>query len=103
MIRMFTSLAVVAATFGMTACSEKGYPESQVYTLYSTEFPHETGRHAIATFDVAATPELSLSICQETAELYQADFERRKRDNSGMAIWANAKARHWCEKGRFRR
>jgi len=45
----------------------------------------------------------SLSICQETAELYKADFEKRKRESAGSAIWANAKARYWCEKGRFKK
>ena len=103
MASIFTSLAIVTISFGVTACSENGFPESQVYTLYSTEFPLDSGRHPIATFDVAATPELSLSICHEAAELYQADFEKRKRENSGIAIWANAKARHWCEKGRFKK
>ena len=103
MARICASLAIVIVTFGGTACSEKGYPESQVYTLYSTEFPRDTGRHAVATFDVAETSELSLSICRETAELYQADFEKRKRENRGIALWDDAKARHWCEKGRFKR
>jgi hypothetical protein len=103
MTRTYPRLALAVAILGLTACSDKGYPETEVYTLYSTEFPNDFGRHPVATFDVAATPELSLSICQETAELYQADFERRRRENSGNALWANAKARHWCEKGRFRR
>ena len=103
MTRIHPPLAIAAVILGLTACSDKGYPESEVYTLYSTNFPNDSGRHPVATFDVAATPELSRSICQATAELYQADFEKRKRDNSGDKIWANAKARHWCEKGRFKK
>lgn len=103
MTSISTSLFIVAIVIGLAACSEKNFPESQVYTLYSTEFPYDTGRHAVATFDVAAMPELNLSICQETADLYQADFEKRKRENIGIAIWADAKARHWCETGRFKK
>ncbi len=103
MTRIYPPLAITVVVLALTACSDKSYPETEVYTLYSTNFPHDSGRHPIATFDVAATPELSLSICQETAELYQADFEKRKRENAGSATWANAKARHWCEKGRFKK
>jgi hypothetical protein len=101
--RVYAPLAIVAVAIGLIACSDKNYPENEVYTLYSTNFPDDSGRHPVATFDVAATPELSLSICQETAELYQADFEKKKRENDRNPIWVNAKARHWCEKGRFKK
>lgn len=101
--RIYAPLVLAAVAIGLTACSYKNYPENEVYTLYSTNFPHDSGRHPVATFDVAATPELSLSICQETAELYQADFENKKRENGQSLIWVNAKARHWCEKGRYRK
>jgi hypothetical protein len=103
MTTSYRPLAIAAVILGLTACSDSGYSEAEVYTLYSTNFPHDVGRHPVATFDVAATPELSLSICQETAELYKADFEKRKRDNAGNANWTNAKARYWCEKGRFKK
>jgi hypothetical protein len=103
MTRIYAPLAIAAVVFGLSSCSDRGYPETEVYTLYSTNFPHDAGRHPVATFDVAATPELSLSICQETAELHKADFEKRKRESAGSAIWANAKARYWCEKGRFKK
>ncbi len=103
MSRIYARVAIAAVAISLTACSNKSDPGTEVYTLYSTNFPHDYGRHPIATFDVAATPELSLSICQETAELYQADFEKRKRENAGTADWANAEARHWCEKGRYKK
>lgn len=103
MTKIYPPLAITVVVLALTACSDKSYPETEVYTLYSTNFPHDFGRHPVATFDVAATPELSLSICQEAAELYQADFEKRKRENAGSATWANAKTRHWCEKGRFKK
>ena len=103
MARIYALLAIVAVAIGLTACSYKNHPGNEVYTLYSTNFPHDSGRHPIATFDVAATPELSLSICQEAAELYQADFENKKRENGQSQIWVNAKVRHWCEKGRYRK
>jgi hypothetical protein len=54
----------------------------------------------VATFDLASTPELNQEICQEAADLYQADFEKRKRENGWSAI---TKMRHWCEKGRFKK
>jgi len=54
----------------------------------------------VATFDLANIPKLNGQICQEAADLYQADFERRKRE-SGWS--ANTKMRHWCEKGRFKK
>jgi len=96
-------IAVFIVLGSLSACSDNVVSDDQVFTLYSTNFPNDSGRHPVATFDVAAMPELSLSICQETAELYQADFERRKRQNAGSGTWANAKARYWCEKGRYRK
>lgn len=87
----------------VVACSDNNPTAAEVYTLYSTSFPHDLGRQPIATFDVEEVPEISLSICQETADLYQADFEKRKRENAGSALWANAKIRYWCEKGRLKK
>jgi hypothetical protein len=103
MTTIYRPLTLAAVVLGLSACSHWGCPENEVHTLYSTNFPHDVGRHPVATFDVAAVPELSLSICQETAELYKADFEKRKRENARNANWANAEARYWCEKGRFKK
>lgn len=103
-VRRIAQLIAVFIVVGfLSACGDKGVPDDQVFTLYSTNFPDDSGRHPVATFDVAAIPELNQSICQETAELLQADFERKQREKSGSAIGGNAKARHWCEKGRYRK
>ncbi len=96
-------LAILLGSISLTACSDKGYPESDVYTLYSTEFPTGWGRVPIATFDVASMHELNQPMCQEAADLYQADFEKSKIQNIGVDPWKNAKARHWCEKGRYKK
>lgn len=98
-----SAIACVVVVTSLSGCGDKGTPDDLIFTLYSTNFPDDSGRHPVATFDVAAIPELNMSICQETAELYQADFERRKRENAGNSRWTNAKARHWCEKGRYRK
>jgi hypothetical protein len=100
MTRNRTSLAMVAVAFGLTACSEKSFPEVGVYTLYSTNFPNDYGRSGVATFDLANIPELNGQICQEAAELFQADFERRKKEKGGSS---DTKMRYWCEKGRFKK
>lgn len=95
-----TSLVIVAVTLGLTACSEKSIPESESYTLYSSNYPTDIGRSGVATFDLANIPELNGQICQETADLYQADFEKRKKENGWSAT---TKMRYWCEKGRFKK
>ena len=93
-------LHTLAFLVALSACSEKGTPESEVYTLYSTNYPTESGRNGVATFDLGNNKEIQGQICQETADLYQADFEKRKLENN----WgANVKMRHWCEKGRYRK
>jgi len=94
------SIATLLFVLVATACSEQKFPESEIYTLYSTNFPNDFGRSGVATFDLASTPELNGEICRETAELLQADFERRKLENNWKA---ETKMRHWCEKGRFKK
>lgn len=101
--KLIAVLIVGLGTLSISACGDKGVPDDQVFTLYSTNFPNDSGRHPVATFDVAAIPELNLSICQETAQLYQADFERKQREKAGSATGVSAKAHHWCEKGRYRK
>ena len=94
-----TSFNFVAATLCMAACSEQSVPESDLFTLYSTNFPYDHGRSGVATFDLAKEP-FNSTMCQEAAELYQADFEKRKKANN----WnADTKMRYWCEKGRFKK
>jgi hypothetical protein len=102
MTSISTSLVIVAVVsgLGLAGCSEKSFPESEIYTLYSSNYPTDVGRSGVATFDLANIPELNGQICQEAADLYQADFEKRKRENGWSA---NTKMRHWCEKGRFKK
>ena len=85
----------------LIACSEKkDFPESEIYTLYSSNFPVDVGRNGVATFDLANIKELNGQICQESAAIFQADFEKRRIENG----WdENTKMRHWCEKGRFKK
>ena len=100
MTSISTSIVVVTAALGLAACSEKSFPESEIYTLYSSNYPTDIGRSGVATFDLADTPELNGQICQETADLLQADFEKRKIINGWSA---DTKMRYWCEKGRFKK
>ena len=95
-----TSFFIVAVASSLAACSDKSVRESEVYTLYSSNYPTDIGRSGVATFDLANIPELNGQICQEAADLYQADFEKRKKENG----WSTtAKMRYWCEKGRFKK
>lgn len=99
MTNIRSPVVMYAVALGLAACSEIGIPEPGVFTLYSTNFPNDYGRSGVATFDLAKEP-INSQMCQEAAELFQADFERRKRDNG----WnANSKMRYWCEKGRFKK
>ena len=100
MIGIRTRFIFVAVALSLAACSEKSLPESEVYTLYSTNFPNDYGRSGVATFDLANIPELSSQICQESADLFQKDFEERKKKNGWSA---DTKMRYWCEKGRFKK
>jgi hypothetical protein len=81
-----------------SGCSDGVGHESEIYTLYSTNHPNDSGRSGIATFDLAKVP-FNSQMCQETAEMYKLDFEKRKKENG----WGDGvKARYWCEKGRFK-
>ena len=81
----------------LAACTEKSVSESDVFTLYSTNHPIDSGRSGVATFDLAKEP-FNSQMCIEAADLYTADFERKK----GAGLYPNAKMRYWCEKGRFK-
>lgn len=99
-LKIRTSLVILVVILGLAACSEKRFPESEVYVLYSTNFPNDYGRSGVATFDLANIPALNSQICQESADLFQKDFEERKKENG----WStDTKMRYWCEKGRFKK
>lgn len=98
-LSIHTSHVLLIFALGLAACSENSVPEADVFTLYSTNYPHDYGRSGVATYDLAEEPFNSM-MCTEAADLYQADFEKRKRENS----WSSdTKMRYWCEKGRFKK
>lgn len=92
---IFLPLMVAAS---LAACTEKVFSESDVFTLYSTNYPTDIGRSGVATFDLAKEP-FNSQRCFEAADLYTSDFERRK----GAGLNQNAKMRYWCEKGRYQK
>ena len=100
MTSISTSLVIVAVALSLAACSEKSLHESEIYTLYSSSYPYDIGRNGVATFDVANIPESNGLMCQESAELFQEEFEKIKIKNG---LSANTKHRFWCEKGRFKK
>jgi len=80
-----------------SACSESG--DEHIYTLYSTNYPTDSGRSGIATFDLVTSEQAGV-VCQEAADMYAEDFQKRKKMNN----WdESTKARYWCEKGRFKK
>lgn len=87
------SLVLILITFSSLVRAD------DVFTLYSTNFPYDHGRSGVATFDLAKEP-FNSTMCQEAAGLYQADFERRKKENGWKS---DTKMRYWCEKGRFKK
>jgi hypothetical protein len=97
---VFVSHIAIVFVVAMTGCSERALQtDSEVFTLYSTNFPNQNGRYGVATFDLADESVNEMS-CHEAVDLYRNDFERRKRENG----WSDSiKARYWCEKGRFRK
>lgn len=72
--------------------------DSDVYTLYSTNYPKGSGRSGVATFDLN-TELFNRAMCEDAADLYKADFEKLKTSSRYDGI---TKMRYWCEKGRFR-
>jgi hypothetical protein len=92
--RLFISLLFFCL---VSACTNAD--EEHIYTLYSTNYPNDSGRSGIATFDLVKSQQAE-TICQETADLLAEDFQRRKKINN----WSEStKARYWCEKGRFKK
>lgn len=90
-------LIALASLVLASACSKSG--DEHIYTLYSTNYPTDSGRSGIATFDLVASDQAGV-ICQEAANMYAEDFQKRKKINN----WdESTKARYWCEKGRFKK
>ena len=90
-------LIALASLVLASACSKSG--DEHIYTLYSTNYPTDSGRSGIATFDLVASDQAGV-ICQEAANMYADDFQKRKKINN----WdESTKARDWCEKGRFKK
>lgn len=80
-----------------SACTKS--EDQHIYTLYSTNFPTDSGRSGIATFDLVTSEQAGV-ICQEAADLYTEDFQKRKKINN----WdESTKVRYWCEKGRLKK
>ncbi len=90
---------IILCMSSFSACSKNEVPESEVFTLYSTNYPNDFGRSGVATFDLAREP-LNSMMCQEAADMHQADFEKR-RSAKGQGV--EVKMRFWCEKGRFKK
>lgn len=99
-----TSIAAILTSVLMlfvpphTYGSPKNIKDSDVYTLYSTNYPQSRGRSGVATFDLSSEL-FNRAMCEEAADLYTADFERLKASSK---YDGTTKMRYWCEKGRFR-
>lgn len=78
-----------------TACSKNEWSKKDIFTLYSTNYPNDSGRSPVATFEFGVVVDNQM-LCLEAADLYKTDFEVRKKAKG----W-NAEMRLWCEKGRF--
>jgi hypothetical protein len=94
-MKVAMSLICLIFAFSIVSC-DKLEASDDVYTLYSSNYPHDNGRSGIATFDIAKEP-FNSRMCQEAADMYQADFEKNRDLNS------DTKMRHWCEKGKFKK
>jgi hypothetical protein len=91
-------LLIALVLLGLTSACTKSEGE-HIYTLYSTNYPTDSGRSGIATFDLVSSEQAGV-ICQEAAAMYADDFQKRKKINN----WdESTKARYWCEKGRFKK
>ena len=93
-IQLLIALALLVLA---SACTKS--EGEHIYTLYSTNYPTDSGRSGIATFDLVTSEQAGV-ICQEAADMYAEDFQKRKKINN----WAEStKVRYWCEKGRFKK
>ncbi len=93
------SILVLAFLVALGACSEKSIPDSDVYTLYSTNYPQSSSQSGVATFDLS-TELFNRAMCEEVAEFYAADFEKLR---ASTKYDGTTKMRYWCQKGRFRK
>lgn len=91
-------LTAIAGTLS-AACTPTPQGDPDPYTLYSSSLPSDHGRSPIATFSYGIVPGMNQMMCNEAAEMYKTDFDRRKRNTE---LPTNAIQRFWCEKGEFR-
>jgi len=79
--------------------TQKSIKDSDIYTLYSTNYPKGRGRSGVATFDLS-NELFNRAMCEDAADLYTADFERLRASNK---YDGTTKMRYWCEKGRYQK
>lgn len=95
-MKFILTLVFLAA---LGACSEKAMVESEVYTLYSTNYPQSSSHSGVATFDLS-TELFNRAMCEEAADLYTQDFEKLR---ASTRYDGTTKMRYWCEKGRYKK
>jgi len=83
---------VISAMF-LAGCDQRDAKDDDVFTLYWNGPLDPSDRNGVATFDIEGIG-LNQSLCQEAADMYQAEWERTK---------GKSHVRHWCEKGRFKK
>ena len=100
-------LALLLATLFTAACGNADPPDNVVYTLYTNAPSDPFFRTRIATFDYFVGKDWTevdqarnQKLCNETATMFQARWEREVVKNSTDAGLKAVK--HWCEKGRYR-
>lgn len=95
---LFYILFMTAALPLKAEVTQKYIKDTDVYTLYSTNYPKSSGRSGVATFDLSSEL-FNKAMCEDAANLYQADFEKLKASSRYDGA---TNMRYWCEKGRFR-
>lgn len=99
--RVAKLIAVFIVVGSLAACSDKGMPEDQVYTLYQNAPSDPSYRVGVATFDMKWGESNNYYYCQKFASFLQAEWDA----NGGKQTHVPGvkDVRHWCEKGRYRR
>ncbi len=91
----------LASLLILCACSEKGVPDEQVYTLYQNAPSEPSARVGIATFDMKWGEQMNYDYCQKFASFIQAEWDAGGGKHTEVA--GVKEVRHWCEKGRYRK